>query len=209
MAERVKPRISTRKEPKQSRSSDLVSAILTAAVQVLVEEGAQRFTTARVAEKAGVSIGSLYQYFPNKASILFRLQSDEWRGSTEMLRDILTEIAPPKDRLRRLVHVFVRSECDEAPVRQALSDAAPLYRDAPEARDLRAEGDRIFDSFILDLLPGLPDGASDIAGELIITTLTAVGKEFSETPRTEEEIDTYASAMADMLCAYVETLAKA
>ncbi len=208
MAQRVRPRISTRKEPKQSRSNELVSAILTAAVQVLVEEGAQRFTTARVAEKAGVSIGSLYQYFPNKASILFRLQSDEWRGSTEMLREILTGIAPPKDRLRRLVRAFVRFECDEAPVRQALADAAPLYRDAPEAREMRAEGDRIFDSFIRDLLPGLPDGPRDIAGDLIVTTLTAVSKEFSETPRTDEEIDAYASAMADMLCAYVETLVK-
>jgi AcrR family transcriptional regulator len=206
MAERVKPRISTRKQPKQSRSNELVSAILTAAVHVLVEEGAQRFTTARVAEKAGVSIGSLYQYFPNKASILFRLQSDEWRGSTEMLSKILTGTAPPKDRLRRLVHVFVRSECEEAPVRRALADAAPLYRDAPEAREMRAEGDRVFDSFILILLPGIPDGVRDIAGELIITTLTAVGKEFSETPRTDEEIDVYAAAMADMLCSYVDTL---
>jgi AcrR family transcriptional regulator len=206
MAERVKPRISTRKQPKQSRSNELVSAVLTAAVHVLVEEGAQRFTTARVAEKAGVSIGSLYQYFPNKASILFRLQSDEWRGSTEMLSEILTGTAPPKDRLRRLVHVFVRSECEEAPVRRALADAAPLYRDAPEAREMRAEGDRVFDSFILILLPGIPDGVREIAGELIITTLTAVGKEFSETPRTDEEIDVYAAAMADMLCSYVNTL---
>jgi AcrR family transcriptional regulator len=206
MAERARPRISTRKEPKQSRSNDLVSAVLTAAVQVLVDEGAQRFTTARVAEKAGVSIGSLYQYFPNKASILFRLQSDEWRGSTEMLREILTGNAPAKDRLRRLVHVFVRSECDEAPVRRALADAAPLYRDAPEARELRAEGDQIFDSFILDLLPGIPAGVSEIAGELIITTLTAVGKEFSEAPRTDGQVDVYAAAMADMLCAYVDAL---
>jgi AcrR family transcriptional regulator len=206
MAERVKPRISTRKQPKQSRSNELVSAVLTAAVHVLVEEGAQRFTTARVAEKAGVSIGSLYQYFPNKASILFRLQSDEWRGSTEMLSEILTGTAPPKDRLRRLVHVFVRSECEEAPVRRALADAAPLYRDAPEAREMRAEGDRVFDSFILILLPGIPDGVREIAGELIITTLIAVGKEFSETPRTDEEIDVYAAAMADMLCSYVNTL---
>ena len=62
------------------------AAILEAAVQVLAKEGAQRFTTARVAEKAGVSVGSLYQYFPNKAAILFRLQSDEWRQTTELLR---------------------------------------------------------------------------------------------------------------------------
>ncbi|MGZ9724312.1 TetR family transcriptional regulator [Rhizobium miluonense] len=207
MTQHVRPRISTRKEPQQSRSNELVSAILTAAVQVLTTEGAQRFTTARVAEKAGVSIGSLYQYFPNKASILFRLQSDEWRRSTEMLREILADAVPPKNRLRNLVHAFVRSECEEAPVRVALADAAPLYRDAPEARELRVEGDRIFDSFILELLPRISDDVRGIAGELIATTLTTVGKEFSQTSRTEQEIDAYAGAMADMLCAYAETLA--
>lgn len=207
MTERVTSRISTRKEPKQSRSNELVSAILTAAVQVLTVEGAQRFTTARVAERAGVSIGSLYQYFPNKASILFRLQSDEWQRSTEMLRDVLADTRPPRDRLRHLVHEFVRSECEEAPVRMALADAAPLYRDAPEARALRLEADRIFDSFILELLPDLSDGARDIAGELIATTLTTVGKEFSQTLRAKNEIDGYAGAMADMLCAYVDKLA--
>lgn len=76
MADRSSPRISSRKQPKQARSTELVATILEAAVQVLEKEGARRFTTARVAEKAGVSVGSLYQYFPNKASILFRLQSD-------------------------------------------------------------------------------------------------------------------------------------
>ena len=89
MARRRTSSISSRKQPQQARSSELVAAILDAAVQVLTKEGAQRFTTARVAERAGVSVGSLYQYFPNKASILFRLQSDEWRQTTAMLRDIL------------------------------------------------------------------------------------------------------------------------
>ncbi len=67
------PRISSRKQPKQARANDLVAAVLDAAVQVLSTDGATRFTTARVAERAGVSVGSLYQYFPNKAAILFRL----------------------------------------------------------------------------------------------------------------------------------------
>ena len=75
-----------------ARSADLVAAILEAATQVLAEEGAPRFTCARVAEKAGVSIGSLYQYFPNKAAILFRLQSDEWRQTTELRRVILEDV---------------------------------------------------------------------------------------------------------------------
>ena len=84
MAERRQAQISSRKQPQQARSMELVKAVLDAAVQVLATEGAQRFTMARVAERAGVSVGSLYQYFPNKAAILFRLQSDEWDRTAEM-----------------------------------------------------------------------------------------------------------------------------
>jgi AcrR family transcriptional regulator len=103
MTDRRRAQISSRKQPKQARSTDLVAAVLDAAVQVLAKEGAQRFTTARVAEKAGVSVGSLYQYFPNKAAILFRLQSDEWRQTTELLRGILEDARrPPLERLRTL-----------------------------------------------------------------------------------------------------------
>ncbi len=139
MSDKRNPRISSRKQPQQARSSELVASILEAAVQVLASEGAQRFTTARVAERAGVSIGSLYQYFPNKAAILFRLQSDEWRRTTRLLGEILEDTArPPLERLRRLVLAFVRSECEEAAIRVALSDAAPLYRDADEARGYAA-----------------------------------------------------------------------
>ena len=141
MTDRRQAQIYSRKRPKQARSTELVAAILEAAAQVLAEEGAQRFTTARVAEKAGVSIGSLYQYFPNKAAILFRLQSDEWRRTSDLLRVILEDAQrPPLERLRALVHAFIRSECDEAAIRVALDDAAPLYRNAPEARKARASG---------------------------------------------------------------------
>jgi AcrR family transcriptional regulator len=149
MADRRSHSVSSRKQPQQARSNELVAAILDAAVQVLAKEGAQRFTTARVAERAGVSVGSLYQYFPNKASILFRLQSDEWRRTSELLRGILADRAkPPLVRLRALVHAFIRSECEEAAIRTALSDAAPLYRDAPEAHDARAAGKGIVAAFM-------------------------------------------------------------
>ncbi|WP_069865225.1 TetR family transcriptional regulator [Pseudomonas citronellolis] len=208
MSERRSPRIASRKQPRQVRSTELVAAILDAAVQVLAKEGAQRFTTARVAERAGVSVGSLYQYFPNKAAILFRLQSDEWRQTGEMLRGILEDIRqPPLARLRTLVHAFVRSECEEAAVRTALSDAAPLYRDAPEAREAKAAGERIFQAFMAEVLPDASNEARALAVDLITSTLRAVGKQFSEAPRTEEEIERYAGAMADMFCAYLQGLA--
>lgn len=209
MPTRRHAQISTRKQPQQARSTELVSAILEAAVRVLEKEGAQRFTTARVAEKAGVSVGSVYQYFPNKASILFRLQSDEWRQTTDMMRGILEDRAtPPLDRLRRLVRAFVKSECDEAAIRVALDDAAPLYRDAPEAAAAKGEWDSVTDAFMREALPGRPKPVRDLAGDVITTTLSAVGKDFSETPRTPTEIRSYADAMADMFCAYLKSLAR-
>ncbi|MEK9279972.1 MULTISPECIES: TetR family transcriptional regulator [unclassified Bradyrhizobium] len=207
MPNRRRAQISSRKQPKQVRSNELVAAVLEAAVQVLAKEGAQRFTTARVAEKAGVSVGSLYQYFPNKAAILFRLQSDEWRQTTELLRGILEDVRrPPLERLRTLVHTFIRSECDEAAVRVALGDAAPLYRDAPEAREATASGERIVQVFMREVLPKASEATRALAADLITATFSAVGKQFSEAPRTPGEVKAYADAMADMFCAYLRDL---
>lgn len=207
MTDRPTPRISSRKQPKQARSTVLVSTILEAAAQVLARDGASHFTTARVAEKAGISIGSLYQYFPNKAAILFRLQSDEWRQTNDQWQAILGDATRlPSERLRQLVRDFIRSECDEATVRVALDDAAPLYRDAPEAREARTEGDRVAEAFMREALPCATDATRERAGDLIFTTLSALGKSFSETPRKMSEIDGYADAMADMFCAYLRTL---
>src|SRR5580693_161802 len=197
MTDRQNARISSRKRPKQARSTELVAAILEAAAQVLAKEGAPRFTTARVAEKAGVSVGSLYQYFPNKAAILFRLQSDEWRQTSELLRGILENAGqPPLTRLRTLVHAFIRSECEEATMRVALNDAVPLYRDAPEAQEAKASGNRTVQLFMQEVLPAASDATRASAGDLIKGTLSDVGKHFSETPRTPAEIKTYADAMA-------------
>ena len=60
-----------RKTPIQARSTVTVEAISEATIQVLLSHGAERFMTTRVAERAGVSVGTLYQYYPNKQSLLF------------------------------------------------------------------------------------------------------------------------------------------
>ena len=71
-----------RKRPQQARSRATVDAILIAATYILEHDGWSQFTTNRVAEKAGVNIASLYQYFPNKEALieaLRRLHIDETR----------------------------------------------------------------------------------------------------------------------------------
>ncbi len=185
MARRPGPSVSSRKEPRQARAHGLVAAVLDAAVQVLRAEGAARFTTARVAERAGVGVGSLYQYFPNKAAILFRLQSDEWRRTGDLLRGLLANAdVPPPARLRALVHAFLRSECDEA----------------------RAGGSDVIRAFMNEALPAADNGARRLAADLIEATLTQVGRSFSETERSEAEIATFAEAMADMFCTYLRSV---
>jgi len=202
--------VSSRKTPRQARSNELVAAVLDAAVQVLQSEGAQRFTTARVAERAGVCVGSLYQYFPNKAAILFRLQSDEWHRTSAMLRDILEDQARlPGARLRALVHAFIRSECEEAAIRIALNDAAPFYREAPEAAEAHAESAQIVQDFLRESAPRRTDAERRLAGEVMKTALSAAGSSFSALPRTAQEIHAYAEAVADMLCAYLALLENA
>ncbi len=62
-----------RKYPQQSRSRVTMEAIFEATVQVLLAEGIPRLTTTRVAQRAGFSIGTMYQYFPHKQALIYAL----------------------------------------------------------------------------------------------------------------------------------------
>ena len=75
--------VSPRKLPRQARSQATVDALLDATAQVLVERGYARTTTNAVAERAGVSVGSLYQYFPNKDALITALQQRHVRQMNE------------------------------------------------------------------------------------------------------------------------------
>ncbi|BAV65343.1 TetR family transcriptional regulator [Sphingobium cloacae] len=137
------------------------------------------------------------------------MQSNEWRQTSDLLRSILAGATkPPMVRVRMLVYAFLLSECEEAPIRGALHDAAPLYRDGPEAIEFRAASADSVEDFMREVLPDATEETRLRTGDLIKTTLSEVGGSFSSTPRTEAEIAGYADALADMFCAYLERLAK-
>ncbi len=91
-------------------------------------------------------------------------------------------------------------------MRVALDDAAPLYREAVEAQEIHSEGDRIIEAFMADTLPDAPLAKRQLVGDLLVMTMTSVGKEISETPKTKAEIDAYAETMSDMFDTYLRSL---
>jgi AcrR family transcriptional regulator len=203
-----RPVIAPRRQPQQARSTQLVADILKAAVRVLEREGAQRFTTIRVAEAAGVSVGSLYQYFPNKQAILYRLQLDEWERTGATVDAILgNEALPPPRRVRELMRAFFRSECEEAPLRLALDAAAPSYHTAPEVRARRRRSQRIVRAFVRAAAPGASPRQQRFAAQLLFMTTTAVGKQLSELGPSAAAVDRWADAVAEMLTLYLARLA--
>lgn len=207
MARAKKPVISARKQPRQARSTRLVADILEASVRVLVRHGAHRFTTARVAEAAGISVGSLYQYFPNKEAILFRLQAEEWGQTMGELHRILGDASlPPLERLRAAVRMFFRSECDEAQFRSALEEAAPLYREAPESRAHTEEGRHLMEIFMKEALPGASVRERAFAADLAGLVMSSVGKAISGQSRSRSEVDEIAVAVGEMFIAYLKTV---
>src|SRR5690349_5163732 len=78
-------RASPRKRPKQERSAAMVETLLVAAARVFVREGYAKATTNRIADAAGVSVGSLYQSFPSKAALAVELLRRDRDGLIELV----------------------------------------------------------------------------------------------------------------------------
>ncbi|MBL8933012.1 MAG: TetR family transcriptional regulator [Archangium sp.] len=102
--------VTPRKEPSQRRSRELVDIILKATTRVLLKDGYEGCTTNRVAEAAGVSIGSVYQYFPNKESLVVRVMERH----QEKLRAVLSEhlLTLQDATLQKAVKTLVRAMLD-------------------------------------------------------------------------------------------------
>src|SRR5689334_13925615 len=81
----------SRKQPRQARSRATVTAVLDAMIRILDREGPDAATTTRVAEVAGISIGTLYQYFSHRDAILDALQDREFERAMELMQRILGE----------------------------------------------------------------------------------------------------------------------
>jgi AcrR family transcriptional regulator len=109
---RARKSLQPRRKPLQRRSRLTVDQILEAAARVFAERGYAGATTNHIAQRAGVSIGSLYQYFPNKDTILVALHARHMESASEILRSMLEEALGEKRAPEHLLRVFVRRIID-------------------------------------------------------------------------------------------------
>lgn len=110
MVERQGP-VPPRKMPSQARARRTVDLILEASAQILAKRGEEALTTNYIAERAGFSIGTLYQYFPNRDSILDALIARERESTEERIRAALAQINPGEiaDTVRAIVRILINS----------------------------------------------------------------------------------------------------
>lgn len=105
-------RASARKKPKQERSAAMVEALIEAAARVFVKEGYAKATTNKIAAAAGVSVGSLYQYFPSKDAIAVELLRRYREGLIEVVSTRLSGVTDEsfEEVVRGLLGDLVRAK---------------------------------------------------------------------------------------------------
>ncbi len=129
-----------KKHPKQARSKATVDALCDAAARLMEEEGYAAVTTNRVAERAGVGVGSLYEYFPNKQSIVAATLAAALRDIVaEVGRSLHEALALPGQPRAGIDHwirtIIAALEARASLLRVALSEV-PFLGEIPEARGL-------------------------------------------------------------------------
>lgn len=126
-----------RKRPLQVRSQRTVDDVLKAAAQVFARRGYAGTTTNHIAERAGVSVGSLYEYFPNKDALLVALAEAHIREGEAVVASSLGEIAGRDVTLVAAVRHMVRAMVDmhgrERELHRLFFEEAPLPRRLHEA----------------------------------------------------------------------------
>jgi AcrR family transcriptional regulator len=181
--------------------------ILDAAVRVLHNDGALGFTTTRVAEEARISVGSLYQYFPNKHALVLAIHHDAIELGWEHVRAILDGHPdwPPRRKVVEIAKWFFATEATEAAGLGGVFDDIDVFlRDrAGDAIDAAA-----YDRFARFLRASSPRRRTPATlrfdTQLLMTTLESVGKTVATRDLSRRARDRWATATATMLCDHLD-----
>jgi AcrR family transcriptional regulator len=196
-----------RREPVQDRALATVEAIAEAAAQVFARYGYAAGTTNRIARRAGISIGTLYQYFPNKDAILVALVERHVREGERIVGSLLVELIerspPPREALERLLRALLELHRHEPKLHRV------LFEEAPRSPELRARLEQIFEQVSVGLERYLVDrpevtvADARLAAQLVVQTIEAITHGLVIHPRADVAPDQYARETATMLERYL------
>lgn len=116
-----------RKQPRQDRSRETVEALLQACAHILVRDGYEKASTNRVAERAGVSIGSLYQYYPSKEAIVASLIERQLEADRTLIVEHInsSKSRPFAERIELLVETLLKTFTTDPHLRKVLHEEVP------------------------------------------------------------------------------------
>jgi len=194
-----------RKLPVQARSTASVDAILEATIQVLLGVGKERLTTTRVAMRAGVSVGTLYQYFPNKSSLLqaaLRRHMDEVMEAVERVcieqkGNTLQQMATA------LVTAFLTAKMRDAKASIALYS---ISSGLDGAKIVQQVGVRCNKAIVGMLTTSCEPPGKDpqLVASMLQGAMAGVSRRLLESDAPEKQFDALHQELVFLVCAYLE-----
>ncbi len=200
-------RFEPRKQPVQPRAAETRDRILTAATRIFSRHGYSAGTTNRIAEEAGVSVGSLYQYFPNKDAILVALVR---RHATEGFATIVDVLADPRllpptleARIAVFVDAAIANHSGDPRLHQVLFEEAP--RPPAVLAELHAGEELIVKAAaaLLAAEPRVTTTDPELAARMVVTGIESYVHRFVATRNPKVALDTFRDELVALLVAYL------
>jgi AcrR family transcriptional regulator len=158
------PSTRPRKQPTQDRAAATVEALLTATAQVLVQEGYDHASTNKIARRAGVSIGSLYQYYPSKEALVLALAK---RNGEQEISLIQKKLLALKDLslsnvVRELVTVIIEAHRIDPELQKVFITQVPQIGGLSIIRETNRHAARMFSDYVASIFPQWDEEALDL-----------------------------------------------
>ena len=169
---RTKPR----KSPSQQRSQLTVAALLKATAHILVKEGYESASTNRIAAAAGVSIGSLYQYFPSKEALVAAVVDRHMQEMLELLRAAVERVReqPVEAATRELVKVMIDAHRVDPRLHRALVEQVPRVGRLENVRAIDREAYTLIRAYLEAHRDELRVADLDVASFVCVATVEAL-----------------------------------
>lgn len=194
-----------RKRPVQSRSAVTVDALLEATVQVLLDVGKERLTTTRVAYRAGVSVGTLYQYFPNKNALLQATLQRHLDGVMKAVEEVCRQQRekPLSQMATALVHAFL-----EAKMKNVKTSAALYFvsSDLDGVKISRRNAVRM-NQAIAGMLETAPERFTtdiQLVAFMVQGAMVGVSRRLLESDAPEKRLEALRNELTVLVCTYLE-----